>query len=212
MITVEQAQRLYQDNDSAHGFDHVLRVRRLALRIAESEGADLEVVSAAALLHDAGRAEQDRTGACHAQLGAQIARQALAGQPTERVKAVSEAIAQHRFRTANAPTSLEARVLYDADKLDALGASGVARAYALAGARHQRLWAVVDPAYAERAPEAGHGDLVAEEHTPVHEYLFKLVKLQDRMTTETGRSMAEERHRFMAAFFARLEQEVGGAF
>lgn len=211
MITVEQAQRLYRDNDSAHGFDHVLRVRRLALRIAQAEGADLELVSAAALLHDAGRAEQDRTGACHALLGAQIAREALAGQPAERVEAVARAIAQHRYRAANPPTSLEARVLYDADKLDALGASGVARAYALAGARHQRLWAVVDPGYAERAPEAGRNHLTAEEHTPVHEYRFKLVKLQDRMMTETGRRMAAERHRFMAAFFAQLEQEISGA-
>ncbi len=210
MITVEQAQSLYHDNDAAHGFDHVLRVWRLAMRIAADEGADLEIVSAAALLHDAGRAEQERTGACHAMVGAQIARQVLRGQPAERVEAVAQAIEQHRFRAANPPASPEARALYDADKLDAIGATGVARAYAIAGARKQRLWGRVEDAYADRAPEEGHGDLDADEHTPVHEYLFKLVKLKERMLTATGRALASERHRFMVAFFERLEQEIEG--
>jgi uncharacterized protein len=210
MITVEQALRLYQDNDAAHGFDHVLRVWRLAMRIAAAEGADLEIVGAAALLHDAGRAEQERTGECHAQLGAQIARQVLGGHPQERVEAVARAIEQHRFRAANPPTTLEARALYDADKLDAIGAIGVARAYAIAGARKQRLWAPVDLAYAKRTPQEGHGDLESDAHTPVHEYLYKLVKLKDGMLTDTGRDMAEERHRFMVSFFQRLEQEVAG--
>jgi uncharacterized protein len=211
MITIEQARALYHDNDAAHGFDHVLRVWRLAMRIGAAEGADLEIVSAAALLHDAGRAEQERTGECHAMLGARIAREALLGQPQERVEAVAQAIEQHRFRAANPPSSVEACALYDADKLDAIGASGVARAYAIAGARRQHLWGEVDAAYAERAPEEGHGDLEADQHTPVHEYLFKLVKLKDRMLTETGRALAAERHRFMVAFFEQLEQEVRGA-
>jgi uncharacterized protein len=210
MITVEQARGLYHDNDTAHGFDHVMRVWRLAMRIGATEGADLEILSAAALLHDAGRAEQDRTGMCHALLGAEIARQVLAGQGREQVEAVALAIEQHRFRSTNPPVSIEARVLYDADKLDAMGASGVARAYALAGARRQRLWAKVEQGYAERAPEEGQADLEADGHTPVHEYLFKLAKLRDRMLTETGKGMAEERHNFMAQFFARLEQEVEG--
>ncbi len=210
MIDVEQARQLYQDNDTAHGFDHVRRVWRLALRIGASEGADAEIVSAAALLHDAGRARQEETGLCHARLGAQIARKVLEGHPPDRVEAVAQAIEQHRFRSSNPPSSIEARVLFDADKLDAMGASGVARAYALAGARRQRLWARVEPGYAERAPEQGHADLGADGHTPVHEYLFKLVKLRDRMLTETGRGMAQERHEFMAQFFAQLEQEVEG--
>ncbi len=211
MISVEQAERLYQGNDAAHGFDHVLRVWRLALHIAKAEGADGEIVSAAALLHDAGRAGQERTGVCHAKLGAQIAREVLAGQAPERIEAVARAIEQHRFRTTDPPTSIESRVLYDADKLDAIGAIGVARAYAVAGARQQRLWAAVEAAYGARAPEEGQGDLEAEEHTPVHEYVFKLAKLKDGMLTETGRALAEERHRFMAAFFARLAQEIEGA-
>lgn len=210
MIDVETARSYYTDGDSAHGFDHVLRVWRLALHLAEEEGADRAVVSAAALLHDVGRAEERRTGVCHAQQGARMAREILRGQPPAFVEAVAEAIAQHRFRGGQQPTTLEARVLYDADKLDAIGAIGVARAYAVAGMQQQHLWAKVDPAYAERPPQAGANDLGESEHTPVHEYLFKLVKLRERLTTRTGRRMAEGRHRFMVAFFERLEAEVAG--
>jgi len=210
VISIEQARALYPDRDSAHGFEHVLRVWRMALRIAREEGADLEIVGTAALLHDIGRAEEQASGRCHAQIGAERARAILAGQPAERVEAVVQAIAQHRFRGANGPQSLEARALYDADKLDAIGAIGVARAYAIAGEQGQCLWAEVDPAYAARDPEAGRADLGDDAHTPVHEYRFKLSKLAARMTTVTGRRLAEERHRFMAAFYEQLEREVAG--
>lgn len=210
MIDVERAREYYTDGDSAHGFDHVLRVWRLALRIAEEEGANREVVSTAALLHDVGRPEELRTGGCHAEIGARMARVILRDEPPELVEAVAEVIGQHRFRGGKQPTSLEARVLYDADKLDALGAIGVARAYAVAGMLRQRLWAEVDRAYAERRPPEGAQDLEEGGHTPVHEFLFKLVKLKQQMTTKTGRRLAEDRHRFMVNFFERLGGEVAG--
>ncbi|MGC8838045.1 MAG: HD domain-containing protein, partial [Anaerolineae bacterium] len=98
VITVEEARALYTENDPAHGFDHVLRVLALAERIARAEGADLEIVRAAALLHDVGREEEARTGRCHAQVSAARAREVLHGHPPERVEAVAQAIAAHRFR------------------------------------------------------------------------------------------------------------------
>ena len=211
MLSITAAQGLYEDNDSAHGFDHVMRVYRLAERMARSEGADLEIVRAAALLHDVGRSEQARTGVCHAAWGAQRARDVLAMHPPDRVDAVARAIAEHRFRGDNPPTSLEACVLYDADKLDAMGAVGIARAYAVAGSRHQRLWAEVDAGYATRNPASGRDDLTSRVHTPVHEYLFKLSKLKDGMRTESGSRLAVERHEAMVAFFERLRREVEGS-
>lgn len=210
MIDAETARRYYAENDSAHSFEHVLRVWHLAQRIGLVEGADMEILQAAALLHDVARGEQSRTGRCHAEAGAEMARQILAGQAPDKVAAVARAIAEHRFRGERGPTSVEARVLYDADKLDAIGAIGIARAYAIAGARKQRLWAKVDQAYAARSPSEGRDDLEAEEHTPVHEYLFKLSKLAGRMCTEAGRSLAQARHAYMAAFFERLAREVIG--
>jgi len=202
VITVAEARRYYEGAESGHDFDHVLRVLALAERIARAEGADLEVVRAAALLHDLGRAEERATGQDHAVVAARRAREILAGHPAEKVEAVVHAIAAHRFRTGPAPSTPEARAIFDADKLDAMGAIGVARAFAHAGARGQRLWADLETARAQ-------GDGTAE-HTPVHEFAFKLSRLREVLTTATGRAIAEERHAFMEAFFARLEAEVRG--
>jgi len=204
MITIEQARPFYDGANAAHGFDHVLRVLALAVRIAEAEGADLEIVRAATLLHDVARAETAGTGQCHAQASARRAREILSGCPPERVEAVAHAIAAHRFRRGPAPATLEAKVLFDADKLDAIGAVGIARAYAIGGRRNSRLWADVPPDYTE-------GDLPsARAHTAVHEFVYKLSKLKDRMHTESGRAIAKERHAYMVAFFQRLGQEVRG--
>jgi len=204
MIAVNEARRFYESADAAHDFDHVLRVLALAERIAEAEGADLGIVRAAALLHDVARAETAGTGECHARAGAERARQILCDQPPARVEAVAHAIAAHRFRRGPSPATLEAKVLFDADKLDAIGAIGIARAYAVGGQRDSRLWAEVPLGYSE-------GDLASDrEHTAVHEFVFKLSKLQDRMYTATGKAIAEERHAYMVAFFQRLGQEVRG--
>jgi uncharacterized protein len=210
MITPEAAKELYRDNDSAHGFDHVLRVLCLVERLAVEEGADLEIARTAALLHDTARAAQERTGEDHALSGAETARRVLAGYPAERVEAVAMAIAQHRFRVSNPPTSLEARVLYDADKLDAIGAIGVARAYAYGGQNRQHLWADVDPSYARLGAAAVQQALDEGIHTPVHEFVFKLSRLKEQLLTASGRRLAEGRHAYMVAFYRQLEQEVNG--
>ncbi|MBC7236313.1 MAG: HD domain-containing protein [Chloroflexi bacterium] len=210
MIDPEVAHLYYQENEAAHGFDHVLRVWRLAERIGREEGADLEILKAAALLHDVGRAEELRTGADHAEIGARKAIEILRGHSREKVNAVAQAIREHRFRTAQSPTSLEAKVLFDADKLDSIGAIGIARAYAVAGARGQRLWAKVGEDYVRREPTEGQRDMQADEHTPVHEFSFKLSCLAERLYTPSGRRLAVERHEFMVQFFRRLEQEIEG--
>jgi len=202
MISIEEARQYYQGHESSHDFDHVLRVLALAERIARAEGGDLEVVRAAALLHDIGRAEEEATGGDHAAIGAARAREILAGHPPEKVEAVVTAIASHRFRSGPPPATPEARALFDADKLDAMGAIGVARAFARAGAHGQRLWVPPDVAAAQ-----GDG---TPEHTPVHEFIVKLSQLRDAMTTATGRALAEERHAFMVEFFTRLDAEVRG--
>jgi uncharacterized protein len=182
----------------------------LARGIGLEEGADLRIVQAAALLHDVGRSAERQSGVCHAREGARRARIILQGHPPEDVERVAQAIMEHRFRGGLAPTSLEARVLRDADKLDAMGAIGVARAFAVAGAQGKRLHAPVPPGYDQRDPERSGGDQADEEHTPVHEYRFKLSRLSDGMLTAAGRRIAQGRHAFMEAFFQRLGAEVRG--
>lgn len=206
MITIVEARRYYEGADAVHDFDHVLRVLALAERIAQAEGADLEIVRAAALLHDVGREQAEVQGLDHAEFAARRAREILAGQPSEKVEAVVQAIAAHRFRAGPAPATPEARALFDADKLDAIGAVGVARAFAYGGAHGQRLWAPLDDVDMARWQTEGDG----ADHTPVHEFVVKLSRLKERLFTQSGRAIAEERHATMAAFYARLEAEVRG--
>jgi uncharacterized protein len=203
VITIEKAKQYYQGADAIHDFDHVVRVLALAERLAQEEGADLEIVRAAALLHDVARGQGDRLTTDHAQAGADFARGLLDGNPLERVEAVAQAIAAHRFRTGPRPRAIEAKVLHDADKLDAIGAIGVARAFAFGGHEGQRLWAEVPAGYQE-------SQATRQAHTPVHEYHMKLVRIKERLLTASARRLAEERHAFMVVFFSRLEQEVQG--
>jgi len=202
MIGIEEARQYYTDADAAHDFDHVLRVLVLAERIGQAEGAAMEIVRAATLLHDVARAEEERTGACHAKAGAGRCLQILADHPADKVEAVAQAIASHRFRDDVVPQTLEAKVLYDADKLDAIGAIGIARAYALAGKRGQHLWT--------ETPAGSLAESQSADYTPVHEFIFKLSQLKKALFTASARQIAEERHRYMVEFFARLEEEVQG--
>jgi uncharacterized protein len=196
MLTIDQARALYDAaGDSTHDFDHVLRVYRLAERIGQTEAADMAVLRTATLLHDIARADQDAGHVTeHAIEGARRARQILAEQPPEYIEAVAHAIEAHRFRVERPPQTLEAKILYDADKLDAIGAVGIARAFAYGAHRGQRLWA---------PPEAN-------EHTAMKEFAVKLSKVKNTLFTQTAHTIAEERHAFMTEFFKRMAAEVAG--
>lgn len=206
MITIEQARAYYHGAESAHDFDHVLRVLALAEKLARAEGADLEIVRAAVLLHDIARADEDTTGGDHAEMAADRAREILSarGVAPEKIDAIAHAIAAHRFRTNAPPQTLEAKILFDADKLDSIGAVGVARAYQVSGALNQRLWSEVSPdALATRQQRNSN-------HSAYAEFVVKLSKVRDRLFTATARQIAAERHAYMADFFARLEKEIHG--
>jgi len=215
--TIEEARRWYPADDPVHGFDHVLRVYRMAEYLAEVEGADLEIVRAAALLHDA-TPPDDRPGkpasrlkagrVQHHQAAAEFAGEVLrsSGWSKERIAAVQHAIRAHRFRDdSEQPQTLEAMVLFDADKLDAIGAIGVARAIGYATQHHQ-------PAYASPSAHFHQSGQTEpdEAHSAYHEYLYKLSKLKDRFYTASGKRLAAERHRRMSVFFEQLAVEMSG--
>jgi uncharacterized protein len=228
-LTDEQARALYaplsapdstskQAADSAHDFDHVARVTRLAVCIAEAEHADVEVVRLAALLHDVpviettaelGTAPAGLEGREHHHLAAaEYAGELLAarGLAPERVANVVHCIAAHRFRDRRvSPATLEAKCLYDADKLDSIGAIGIARAFAFAGAHQSRLWHEPWPSVPpdDAKPQGSN-------YTPVHEFVYKLQRIASTLHTDTARCIAAERHRFMCAFFDRLDAEMLG--
>ena len=214
MPTIDQARAWYADADPVHDFSHILRVLALAERLAQAEGADLAIVRAAALLHDAhgaapsgGPAAAAERRASHHLDSAEFAQQVLAaeGWPPERIAAVQHCIRAHRFRGTERPETVEAKVLFDSDKLDVLGAIGAARAVAYAALAGQPLTGEPSARFqATGEKEPG------EAHTPYHEFLFKLSKIKDRLHTPAARALAEARQRYLGEFFDRLRAETRG--
>jgi uncharacterized protein len=202
----EEAVRHFRGARGSHDWDHTERVRRLAERIARKEGADLFVVRLAAVLHDIGRAEEDRTNGrvCHSRRGAALAGPILKKHGLDRrtIERVAAAIRTHRFRGRLRPRTLEARVLFDADKLDSIGAIGIGRAFLFAGEVGARLHNS-DVDIAATRP-------YTREDTAYREFVVKLGRVKDRLFTAEGKRIAAERHRFMVGFFTRLGKEEAG--
>jgi uncharacterized protein len=201
-----RAEALFMAARGSHDWEHTRRVGRLCGRIGRVEVADMTVVAIAACLHDIGRCDQDRSdgGICHAEKGAEMAIPIVAALPlaADRRENIVHCIRSHRYRGVDPPATLEAQVLFDADKLDAIGAVGVARAYLFAGEVGAKLHNPdLDPAIAPA---------YSEEDTGYREYCVKLVKIKDRLFTKEGRRLAAGRHAFMVAFFNRFLQEYKG--
>lgn len=171
----------------AHGFDHTERVVRLCERIGAQEGADMAILIPAALFHDIARPLEEETGVPHEEEGARIAESYLRSvrYPEDCIPAIIHAIRAHRYSSGIAPETPEARVLSDADNLDAMGTIGIARTFIRAGE---------------------HGGGIADATGHFHD---KLLNLRDRMYTTTARSIAEERHALLVAFIETLEGEMG---
>jgi len=203
---VRAAARRYLAGAGSHDWQHTQRVCRLCERIGPAEGADMFVLRAAAVLHDIGRRFQDesRGRICHARKGAELAAGLLEGlevAPACRDNII-HCIRTHRFRDGLEPQTIEARVLFDADKLDAIGAVGVARAYMFAG-EHGACLHNPDVDVSKTKPYSA-------DDTGYREYVVKLSRIRQRMLTETGRRLAAGRHAFMKAFFKRFLLEYEG--
>ncbi|MEA3280634.1 MAG: HD domain-containing protein, partial [Thermodesulfobacteriota bacterium] len=142
-IVKAHAEKLFIDAKGSHDWDHTLRVCGLCERIGPVEGADMDVLLIAACLHDIGRSCQDASNGalCHAEKGARMAQPIIKNLPLSKKQKenIVHCIKAHRFRGNHVPKSAEAKVLFDADKLDAIGAIGVARAYLFAGELGARL-------------------------------------------------------------------------
>jgi uncharacterized protein len=202
----DEARAFFRSARGSHDWDHTERVRKLCLRIGKKERADLGVLELAALLHDIGREEEDRSNGkiCHGRSGAALARKLLErhGLDAAAIQAVVHCIRTHRFRKRARPKTLEARILFDADKLDSIGAVGVGRAFLFAGEVGARLH--------DKEIDVRKTKPYSREDTAYREFLVKLGRVKDRITTREGKRIAAERHRFMAAFFDRLNRETDG--
>ena len=205
--TAARVRELLGGDASGHDWWHTLRVRRMALRLGADEGANPFVVELAALLHDV----DDWKASGDPEAAPRHAREWLRSLDVEPevVQHVAEIVATLSFRGAGVPTpmrTVEGKVVQDADRLDALGAIGIARAFAYGGNRGRPLH---DPEAAPVLHESFEQYRGAGGATLNHFY-EKLFLLRDRMNTAAGRRLAQERHRFMEGFVARFLAEWDG--
>ena len=206
MLTLEQARAWYPEYDGVHGFDHIERVYGMCEYIGPKEGADMRILRAAALMHDA----RDSHPVNGQRKNHHIESAAFAGRELEKegwaagdIQAVQHCIISHRFRDSRQPETIEAKVLFDADKLDVIGAIGVVRALAYASQVKQPAYAPPSFAFLESGKK-----LPGEPHSAYHEHLFKLSKISDSLFTESARQIAEKRQAFINSFFEELKQEI----
>jgi len=203
-VYAEAQERFSLLNDLAHGWEHVQRVYRLALHIAQQEGADPFIVGVAALLHDLGRLTHDETRH-HADLSVIHARDLLTRYqvPPDKQEAILHAIDAHSFSKGLQPRTLEARIVRDADRLDSLGAIGILR------------WAITGTQRGTPETRSYHPDDPFAEWHPLDDrrymldhFYSKLLKLSDTMSTQTGRKLAERRTRFIRTYLDEFKDEL----
>ena len=190
-------------SEPAHDYLHVLRVAASARHLAEQEGARLEVVVPAALLHELfnypkGHPDSPRSG----EVCAEEARAVLnaEGVAPEIAGAVATCIREHPFSRGILPATIEGKVLQDADRLDAIGAIGVARCMATCAEMKRPFYSQIDPFCAERVPD--------DKAWGIDHFYTKLLRIPDLLHTRAARAMASERVAAMNAFLAQLGREI----
>jgi uncharacterized protein len=191
-------------DDGSHDVAHLARVWSNARAIQQAEGGDAEILTAATLLHDCVAVEKSSPlRACASRLAAEHAVTLLAplGWTSDRLDRVAHAIAAHNFSARITPETIEAKILQDADRLDAIGAIGIARCFYTAGRMQSFLYDAEDPAARHRALDDRN---FAIDHLPA-----KLLTLTDGFNTTTGKLMARERHARTESFLAAFLAEVG---
>ncbi len=195
--------------DSAHDKEHIYRVLYVALDIAQYEGyIDEDVLIAACLLHDIGREEQNENPAvCHALAGGEKAYTFLTsnGWKEDRAQHVKACIASHRYRTDLQPQSIEAKIVFDADKIDATGTLGIARTILFRGDG-------VEPLYSFLPDGSVSDGSHTLEPSFFQEYKFKLEKLYDKFYTKRGVEIAKERQHSAIAFYDSMLEEVQSSY
>ncbi len=189
--------------DGAHDPAHILRVFRNAFRIQAEEGGDARILAASVLLHDCVSVEKNSPLRSEAsRLAAEKAGEILGrlGWSEEDRQAVAHAVLTHSFSANIAPQTLEAKILQDADRLDAIGMIGAARCFYIAGRMNSALYDVLDPLAEDRPLDDRR---FAIDHFPA-----KLFRLAEGFQTATGRRLATERHERLKSVLDQLLSEI----
>jgi uncharacterized protein len=198
---------MYQEADPAHDFSHILRVCKNARIIGREEGADMQVLLLAALLHDAGSEKKYRQGSDDPLGQGKKAAEAFLkaiGLDEGSMDKVLYAVDVHRYSNGIFPVTLEARILQDADRLDALGAIGIARVFLTGGSLNRELYHPDDPFCRSREPDDRKWNL---DH-----FYKKLLKLESGMHTRGGKRLAAARMAVLKRYLSDLEDEIGNGY
>jgi len=216
-ITLEEEKQIrdfvkerLRGSDIAHGFDHVEYVVNMARKIALREGADLRIVIPAAYLHDVVSREDVERFDLHTDESATEGKRFLRnmGFSAVEIDEIGDAIATSSYESylkGREPASLEAKVVRDADWLDAIGARGIARVFAFAGHYGCPEMGKVD--WDPEKPEKLEMNTSGADPSPIYHFFSKLLWLKDLMQTDTGKMEAEKRHQFMVDFLKRYRAE-----
>ncbi|MFH0923121.1 MAG: HD domain-containing protein [Candidatus Falkowbacteria bacterium] len=209
---IEQEARDYFNGASCcHDWTHVERVKTLALKIGKKEKADFKILEIAALLHDIGRRDEmkNKGSFCHAERGAEMAEQMLKKYKLDKeiTDNILHCVKTHRYRNLHKPKTIEAKVLFDSDKLDSIGAMGIARIFLFAGSMGSKnLYTGNEKKLAKENKSYSY----TKEDSAFLEYEVKLKYIKNKMLTKGGRKMAKSRDDFMKKYFKIFWQEVGG--
>jgi uncharacterized protein len=192
-----------QDADPAHDFQHVLRVAANARHLATVEGARVEIAVAAALLHELFNYPKDhpdsaRSGEVCAEHALSVLRDECV--PDDEAEAVAYCIRVHSFSRGLKPETLEAKIVQDADRLDAIGAIGIARCFASCASMKRPFYEPADPFCQRRLPD--------DKQWGIDHFYRKLLKVADGLHTASARAMAAERTRFMEIYLQQLGREI----
>jgi len=201
-LKIEIRKRI-EKHDPAHDFEHIMRVYRNAEQIAKKEGADMKIVLTAALLHDiVSYKKSDPRSKNSSSESAIEAKKILQrhNYGSNEIKIISDAINEHSFSKGVVPKTLEGKVLQDADRLDAIGSVGIARAFAVGGAEGRSFYNIQDPFCVSRYPD--------DSKWTIDHFYKKLLLLDKKMNTKTAKIEARRRIKIMKQFLKQLEREI----
>jgi len=198
-----QVKKWMRKNDPAHDFEHVLRVYETAKMICTKEKANKKLVLYSVLLHDiASFPKNDKRSKISSTKSSKEAKKILKkfSFPDEEIKIISNAIEDHSFSKNKKPTSLEGKILQDADRLDAIGAIGIARTFAVGGSENRPFYNKSDPFCSIRNPN--------DQNWTLDHFYKKLLVIESKMNTKSGKKEAKRRTKILRRFLTDLKREI----
>ena len=191
------------DNDPAHDFDHIMRVYKNVELISKNEKVESETILCAALLHDiVSYPKSDKRSKYSSIESAAEAKKILEKHnfDSQKIKIITDAIRDHSFSRNKTPKSLEGKILQDADRLDAIGAIGIARVFAVAGSEKRSFYNYEDPFCSKRKPD--------DKTWTLDHFFQKLLKLEKMMNTKSAKTEAKRRTKILRTYLNELKKEI----